>query len=134
MIIRHNGWQHGGYPFTDPRTGMKFDGLSANLKNQAAKVVLHRKANPAIYPPSDARYLKTDLVAQEIQDQICARRPDICRPGNTRPVATRLAVAVTPNACPKCNGPLVEKMCPTCSGRRVVGWYCNTCKLTLRRR
>ena len=134
LYIKHNGWQNGGYPFTDPRTGMKFGGLLANLRNQAAKVVLHRRANPAIYNPADLRYLKSEFVELEIQEQICAKRPELCREGPNRQPAVRIIANAVPTVCPKCNGPVSEKTCPTCSGRRVTGWYCATCKLTIRRR
>ena len=133
LLLKHSGWQNGGYPFKDPRTGRHFEGMTVNLFNQAQRVALHRRGNPKLYPPQDPQFLNPQMIEIEIQEQICVKRPDLCneavsrRPVNSAPWAP-------PTICPKCNGPITERLCPTCSGRRVTGWECKPCKTIYRRR
>jgi predicted RNA-binding Zn-ribbon protein involved in translation (DUF1610 family) len=137
-LIRRNGdFPPGNYRFTDPRTGMTFDG-NGGFDFTVHAIAMHRKANPNLYPPADLKMLDQDAIAQQLEQFTCARlnnssqwckRSDgvvimkIKEPGEK----VKLKVA-----CPNCGGTeATEKLCSTCSGRRVTGYVCNQCGFLL---
>lgn len=125
-LIRRNGaYPPGGYPFQDARTGMKFDGMSDSFSGIVNQIIAHRQANPNIYSPSEGKWFNFDLVADELDRATCLRLGNSdkwCRGVNDVTVALPKA-----KVCPSCDVPLEEKLCPTCSGRRLVGYRCPKC-------
>ena len=121
-----SAWPPGGYPFQDPRTGMKFDAMAGNIDHKVAQVRQHRLANPTAYPNGERT--NPDAVRQEIVDYICGKNPALCMEGFVPPTpnpSNPAAIVQTVN-CPKC-GLLDAKptICPTCSGTRVKYWTCS---------
>jgi hypothetical protein len=124
----------GGFNFTDPRTGMKFE-VPHNLDNQAAAVIQHRMANPRVYPENEFVHFEPGAVKQEIVNQVCARNPNLCQDSamaNT-PIPSQVNV---PMSGPKAdNKPCVcgsERFdyifCKTCGGRpKINGYKCRKC-------
>lgn len=128
-LIRRNGpFIPGGYPYVDPRTNMRFDGMEADFSEQVQKIIRHRTANPKIYPPAEGKFLSTEFVADELDVYQCQRfgnDPKYCSDG--KPFVGTVG-RVSERKCSICGGPLVERLCPTCSGSRVIGYTCNNCK------
>ncbi len=131
-LIRLDGeWPPGGYPFTDPKTGQKFDGMSADLKSQCLNVITHRFANPKKYPPTNVNAFDFDHVLREISEYQCLRlgnNPRFCfdtehPTRRTKEVQTVDGVPV----CPSCGKMMIPYRCPTCSGTRIRGWQCQGC-------
>lgn len=125
---RGTTWVPGGYPYVDGRTGKKFDGMSADLDMQVANVLVHRQANPRIYPPDQSQFLNPATVRQEITDYICSRRPELCGQAQLK-TQTNLVVAQPNKVCPKCKGTVfTPNFCKTCgSGNKIKSWSCAAC-------
>lgn len=136
LRTRAGAWPPGGFPFKDPRTGKTFDAMSADLALQAKNVIAHRSANPRIYPRDEAQYFFADAVKQEIVDQICANRPELCTDhvgGRIEPQPIPKGVTVPSvqagKRCYKCGGTEFDPIfCKTCSGSKVKAWLCRGCR------
>jgi len=131
----NGSWPAGGFPFVDPRTGKVFDGMSADLTLQAKNIIAHRKANPKIYPASEAQFLFIDAVKQEVLGYICARRPSLC--ADSVNVAMQIATPknfVMPSPppgkkCYRCGSTDLKPVpCKTCGGFKIKSWLCNNCQ------
>lgn len=128
LIRRDGAMPPGGYYFQDPKTGMKFEGMSATFAEQVGTIISHRMANPKIYPATEPQFLNWDSVANELDVYTCTRlgnHPSFCFDPNSKPAANVPRIVVA--ECPKCRGALIERTCPTCAGRRVIGWKCSKC-------
>ena len=127
-LIRRTGpFPPGGYPFTDPRTGMKFNGAEATFDQQVNKIIQHRLINPKVYPPDDTQWITVPYVAAELDKFQCDRLgndPRFC----TGPAATVQYFKLAGKFCDSCGGTLAEVLCPTCGGRKVTGWKCQICQ------
>ena len=76
-LSRTNGpMPPGGYPFTDPRTGLRFHGMEGQFETQVRKIIEHRLANPAVYYGYSREYFAP--VAEELLRRVedPAREPD----------------------------------------------------------
>lgn len=129
MTIRTNtGLMPGGIIYQDPRTPTaKWMDDHTFLDERTAQVIAFRAANPIIYP--EAEWTNPAFVRQQIVDYNCQRignDPNYCQ--EVTPRAAVSAVAVAARICPDCNVEIVPKYCPTCSGRRITGYECPTCK------
>lgn len=135
LRIKSGPWPPGGFPFADPRTGQKFDGMSADLTLQARNVIQHRLANPRFYPKDQSGAFSLTGVMQEITDFVCNRNPGACfdpasnvSPRAAAPNPAAPVIASPQFACPKCGSvEWIADYCPTCSGKRVVGYICVKC-------
>ncbi len=137
LIRRQGDFPPSGYIYTDPRTGMTFDG-NGGFDFTVHAIAMHRKANPKLYPPDDLKELDQDYIATLLEQYTCARlnnssqwckRSDgvvimkIKEPGD---------VITLKVPCPNCGGTMgTERLCSTCSGRRVTGYVCNQCNFLL---
>ena len=118
----------GGYFFEDPKTGMKFEGMSVTFAEQVGNIVSHRMANPGVYPKAEPQFLNWESVANELDAYTCTRlgnHPAFCYDPNVKTPINPPRIAVT--ACPKCGGALMDRTCPTCAGHRVIGYTCTKC-------
>lgn len=131
MMLRTNtGMLPGGIIFQDPRVpSMKWTDTHTFLDDRAKEVIKFRTANPAVYNPvKDAKYLDFENVRLEVASYNCQRvgnNPLYCL-DEKNPVQTRVKTAVS--KC-DCGVPLEERLCPTCSGHRVIGLRCPKCGL-----
>jgi hypothetical protein len=121
----------GGYPFTDPKTGMKFDGMSADVLLQSRNVFKHRSANPKLWPNGTFTIAS---ISQEIIEFTCRRLPGWCedseQPNQTvKAMIKRPAIKVPAGkVCQRCgSNNLIPTWCKTCGGSKLTGWHCNNC-------
>lgn len=128
----------GGYSFSDPHTGMFFDGEGVDLHSQSLRVVEHRKANPKIYNPDKPEHFELARIQDEILIQVCARQPSWCiddsfpdRPyPYTEPPAKKEVVRIQGRKCIRCgSGDFEPVRCKTCGGSRISGYRCLSCGL-----
>lgn len=130
MMIHSNvGMPPGGFIFTDPRIGeAKYSDTHTFLDERVKEVIKLRSANPNIYDPvKDSDYLNPVLVRQEIAAANCARlgnNPLYCFDENA-PVITKVSANTL---CVACNAPLEPRYCPTCAGKRLIGYKCPQCE------
>lgn len=125
----------GGYEFTDPRTGMRFNGMEATLPQQELKIIQHRIANPKIYNPSDTNFFDRQEVRQEIFRQMHAKHPGLFVGYDGEIVRVqKFAIEPQPTAACSCGSTEFEtQYCPTCSGRKITGYKCTKCGKTRKR-
>lgn len=131
----NGAWPPSGFPFTDSRTGMKFDGMSADIKLQSLNIIQHRKANPKVYSVAEPQWFNVAMVRQEVVDQICNNNPHLCHgmdaPSVTHKVpkaANVVAVVPAGKKCYKCGGTEFSPiLCRTCGGGKVKGYTCLSC-------
>lgn len=133
----------GGYVFSDPHTGQRFDTPNVDLNFIVKQIQEHRRANPKIYPESDATKFDPAAITQEVIIQICADKPQACEdsdhPGRAYPYVPpeppKPPVPVHREQgleCPRCHGQNFElQFCVTCGGRRVTGKKCLGCGFVL---
>lgn len=121
-------WPNGGFPFKDPRTGLKFDGMSADLKLQAQNVIKHRRGNPHIYPVNEQKYLDQDWVMLEIEDFMCRQNGSICGddPMPRQREGADIKIIYPEQLC-ACGGEWEARFCPTCAGSKVQKFVCKQC-------
>jgi hypothetical protein len=101
--------------------------MSCTFDEQVQRIIKHRLANPKVYLPSDTEHLSPTSVAVELDDYTCQRignNSNYCTGG----IGTSQPARVVVRTCPKCGKALTEKICATCSGRRVTGYKCDVCK------
>lgn len=127
-LIRTTGpMPPGGYPFTDPRTGLRFHGMEGQFDLQVRRIIAHRLANPTVYPQSDPKWLSIEYVAGELSDYTCQRlgnNPKFCGDGSIKSNSKTFAVA---GVCGSCGGALKAMYCKTCTRQRLVGYECTQC-------
>lgn len=126
----NRGWPTNGFPFTEPKTGKLFDGMSADLRLQAQNVIQHRKANPNIFPPNDLGLFDQHNVERQIINQICAARPEACYDDSLPEIMTQPQQSIAPASkkCFKCGSSDLEPIyCKTCSGKRILAYRCKAC-------
>lgn len=120
----------GGFEFVDPKTGMRFDGMSADLTLQAQNVAKHRRANPRIYPS----VIDVAAIVQEITNYTCARLPHLCQDSD-QPFQTVKALIKRPavkipagKKCLQCSSDNLDPVwCRSCAGSKLTGYKCNNC-------
>jgi len=124
-----------GFPFTDPKTGMKF--TDGDFNDVVRRIIAHRRANPRLYPAEKFEFLNFDSVSAELDSFTCSRlgnSPNWCESGEplTLEPAPGSPIIDLPNPCYKCgNLTGYEIICPTCAGRKVFGYICASCKAPL---
>lgn len=117
-----------GWPFTDGRTGMKFDPNAGDIRERTTQVLNHRRANLHIYPKDEegGRFHDRASVAIEIEEFICNMRPELCDNGEIpRPAIDIVETPASTCVCGKVAW--VAVLCPTCGGRKVQGYKCSNC-------
>lgn len=127
-LIRRDGeFPPGGFPFQDPKTGVQFNGLEAGgFNDQVRKIIAHRLANAKLYPNGNA--FDFDSVAMELEIHQCQRlgnNPKYCRDTEHRTVQHQASIGNP--ICPLCKKPMSERYCPSCSGKKLIGWRCERC-------
>jgi len=107
---------------------MRFDPCAGGMNDRINDVQKHRRANPTVYPPTDAQYLDSGFIYQQIVDFMCNQKPELCGEAPKYP-AQKINVIETPLfACLKCgNTDWKAIMCPTCGTSRITGWECKSC-------
>ena len=133
VLIPGKGVPPQGYPFADPRTGMRWGGFSQDLLGRVREIIKHRLANPAIYPQHEPQHFSIEAVTREVVGPICAKHPSYCMetivqgPPSAGQTPT-VAQAPRNPACPKC-GSLEWKAtyCSTCGGHKIDGYVCLKC-------
>lgn len=136
LIQRDGPLVPGGYSYTDPRTGRKFEGMAITFMAQCKLIREHRLANPRVYSPADAKYFNLEFIGQELDAAICNRlgnNPKYCVDDQAQAIAA--AAAATPPAprlCPKCSKPMEPILCKTCRGHKIKGYRCPACGLQTR--
>jgi len=130
LIRRDGAFLPGGYPYIDPKTGMRFDGMECGFDEQVQRIIKHRLANPNLYPASDPQFLSTTKVADVLDEYQCDRlgRSDQYCVGEGA-AQKNLSPSYLVNTLGKCScgGEWEERYCPTCSSKRLVGWTCKVC-------
>ena len=130
MIIRSSaGFIPGGFLYEDPRTpSAVWNESHFTLDDVAARVQTFRLANPKVYP--EPQWTDYAFIRQQVVDFNCRRigfDPNYCMEFNkTKPSAP---VPASDRKCPKCQIVLEPTFCPTCSGRRITGYHCPSCKI-----
>jgi hypothetical protein len=128
MTLRTNtGFPPGGIIYEDPRTpAAKWTDDHTWLDDRAREVIVFRAANPAVYP--EPEWTSFNFVRQQITDFNCARLASISPMYCADIQPKQPAVVIAPRLCPDCNVEIVPDFCPTCSGRRITGYHCPSCK------
>lgn len=126
-LIRHNGpHPPGGFPFVDPKTGMRFSGHEGGIRDVVERVLQHRLSNPKIF--TKAEDISFDAVLELVDCYQCARLgspKQYCTDGkNGNP---QVILRVVSKYCPDCTTTMIERYCPTCSSRRLIGYACPKC-------
>jgi hypothetical protein len=124
-MIRNNvGLLPGGFIYTDPKTGYKWDDTHSFLEDRVKQVLQHRLGNPTIF--TDALWLGAGFISQQIQDYNCGRLgndPSYCYDANP-PVVKSLGTA---KKCTDCGVDLNPVMCKSCGGSKINGYSCPSC-------
>ncbi len=118
----------GGWPFTDPRTGMKFNGWEGSPMMQAVKIAAHRGANPSKWPDGTGQDLNSivqELYAQKfsVMPWLFLGQPDKDPSYPSNPAT----VLVNGEKCSCGNTQFTPIYCATCSGKRITGYKCSGC-------
>ncbi len=115
----------GGYVFTDPKTGMKFDGVGFYRTVEA--IIKHRKANPNVYPLSDGKWLDYESVSNELSIYTCHRIGNNSRFCKSTDKVAQYVQAPTNRECPDCHVALNPVYCKVCSGQKLIAFSCPNC-------
>lgn len=130
-LINRNVAPTGGFPFQDPKLGKKYDGFSFDFKSLVSSIIRDRKANPLLYPVEDSRSFDYDIVAQEVENYIWNNSKPQTRQNyfrDAKPPTMESDKLVSGKSCPKCQSTnVVERLCNSCSGRKVIGFTCKNC-------
>lgn len=122
-LIESKGLPPGGIEFKDPRVpSKKWDDVKTSLTERVNQVIDFRRQNPRIYDPSrDKDFLDFDGVRREVTIY------NYNRLGRTSPYfhITDSPEPPVKNGC--CGAPLEERLCPTCSNRKLIGYRCPLC-------
>lgn len=129
-LIRTNGpMPPGGFQFSDPITGKKYADLHTSFEGRVAEIIRDRNANHRLF--TDDRLVSAEHVSRELSEFCCRKlknNPMFC--SNGLPQINQLAPVSAPVAkrCRHCgSNDLEEILCPTCSGRKVIGYKCKAC-------
>lgn len=118
----------GGIIYEDPRIqSAKWTDDHTFLDERTSEVIKFRAANPNIYP--EPEWTQTAFVRQQITDFNCQRLGN--NPSYCLEERTLKSVPFVPRAarlCPDCSVEIVPKYCPSCAGKRLIGYECPTCK------
>ncbi len=119
-----------GWPFTDPKTGMRFNGWEGTPQMIAVKIQAHRAANPKFYPDGagqDANAIIQEIFMQKVQRMpwLFSGYPDKDPSYPSQPVARETIVKGAACSC-GCTE-FIAEYCKTCSGARIVGRKCKSC-------
>ena len=122
----------GGWYFTDPRTGLVFNGMNFDYTGLMYAISQHRKANPRVYSPNEPQYLDVDYISAEYDAWLCkslGHNPAFCKDMSPQGSLEHTnAAQESGSACPKCGETQASpKYCPTCAGQRLIGWICSKC-------
>jgi hypothetical protein len=121
-----------GWPFSDPKTGMKFNGWEGTPQMQAVKIAAHRRANPKFYP--DGAGQDSNAIIQELYQQKFSSAPWLFVGQPDKDPAQGQSQGATIIIGEKCSCGSTEwipEYCKTCSGRRVIGRKCASCGRTV---
>jgi hypothetical protein len=129
MTLRSNtGFPSGGIIYEDPRTPTaKWLDDHTAVDDRAREIIVFRLANPSIYP--EPAWTDFNFVRQQVVDYNCQRLgndPNYCL--EVKPKGGSAPATVAARLCPDCNIEIVPDFCPTCSGKRITGYHCPTCK------
>lgn len=129
-LIRLDGaMPPGGYAFIDRITGKHYTDTHTFFNDRVRQIVNDRMANHRLF--TDERLVDELNVAKELSEYTCARlrgNPKFCGVGNNTPISKAFK-ALSLKVCPHCGSTeLDEILCKTCSGRRVTGYTCKSCK------
>jgi len=126
-LIRHNGpHPPGGFPFVDPKTGMKFSGSEGGIRDTVERILQHRLSNPKVF--TDAAMLDFNATLAEVDCFQCLRLGSDARwCTNGQPGSPQRVLRAVNKFCPDCGSTMLERYCPTCSSRRLVGYDCGKC-------
>ncbi len=119
----------GGFPYVDPKTGMRFSGFDGTVHHIAQQVSNHRRANPNLYPVGEHHWFDLNYIVQQIYEQKAGVQPwlFVGFPDQT-PSATHIPQKTPEMGYCICGGSEVEEiLCSTCGGRRVTGYKCKSC-------
>lgn len=127
MILRqNNGMIPGGIRYQDPRTAKAvWNDDHTFLESRVREIIAFRRGNPNLYPEPD--WTNETFVTNQVIDQNCARLgndSNWCLQGSVPSVSVPLS---TQRFCPDCGNALVPKFCPTCAGKRIIGYRCEKC-------
>ena len=122
----------GGYAFTDPRTGLAFDGMSVTMNEQIRAIIKHRGANRNLYPAGELQWFDRESVRQEIYVQMSRVHPEIFVETTYRPsIEQRVSAEARPARACKCGSAEASPVyCQRCGNHRLQGWKCLACGLT----
>lgn len=131
LINRNGEFPQGGFKFIDPKTKMEFG--EGDFYSVVRAIIAHRMANPRLYPREEFEYLHFDSVANMLSEFTCTRIKNDSRfcesgePLRLQPAAGAALVTLA-KPCYKC-GNLTgwETLCSTCSGKKIVGYICESC-------
>lgn len=136
LISRNPPFPAGGYPYYDPRTGIRYNGLEGTFDDITRKIQADRKRNVRLYPPDEqqGKFLDLVFIGKQLDGYQCARlgnNPRWCTDGNGQVINRNYSLgSLSEKICPDCKIQLNEKVCPTCGGRRVTGYVCPKCGRT----
>lgn len=136
LISRNPPFPPGGYPYYDPRTGIRYNGLEGTFDDIMRKIQADRKRNPRVYPPDEeqGKFLDLVFIGKSLDEYTCNRLGNStrwCTDGNGQVINRNYNLGkIQLTTCPDCNVALQEKICPTCSGHRVIGYVCPKCGRT----
>lgn len=135
LINRGGVFPPGGYPYTDPRTKMIFNGMEADFYGQVQKILNHRLANPNLYPRGEVGQLDPNSIAAQLDTYQCQRlgnHSKYCLDGNAPAVYPGRELRTQPSnqVCGKCGGQLLAVGCATCASFRISSYKCPQCGWT----
>ena len=122
----------GGWPFKDPKTGFSVNGYEGTPTMHAPKIIAHRRANPHVYPSQQYHWFDEQSVIQEIYQQKLATHPHLFRgfADKTVEIKTKATNKRVEQPSLNCECGALDwkpKYCPTCSGKKLIGWTCGKC-------
>lgn len=138
VLIRTEGpYPPGSFIFRDPITNKNYTDTHTGFDERVKQIIKDRQANMRLI--RDATRLGYDTVATELSEQICERLNYNSKFCTGDAVVSPSDMNGTPitrpgMTCTRCGATQIEELiCPTCSGRRVIGWKCKICKHEMHR-
>jgi hypothetical protein len=132
VFVRRITEMPGGIPYRDPRVSEKhFPGMQvASVEEQARIVIRWRLQNPKVYPPEDGKWLNMDYVIEEIINYQRQRLGNDKKYFKDGTVLNGVLVpkVVEPSMACSCGSTEADPVyCPTCRGKRIIGFKCRSC-------
>lgn len=120
-----------GCAFTEPKTGKVFDAYEQGILNTVSNIIQHRMSNKAIFPRDNPNLFDPREVIQEVFEAAHAKRPELFVGFDAVVVNGVPSINLKPlTACAACGSSDYEpEYCPTCSGKRQIGWRCVRCQI-----